>query len=82
MTKLAIYKPTLELLKEICRLYPPLYRCEDRDIVILSCHHILNHPFIMIYTLIIEDEHTKISFTVSADAAQIIHICKRRYIHD
>lgn len=82
MTKLAIYKPTPELLKEIRRLYPALYRRKDKDIVILSCHKILNDPFIEIYTCIIEDEHTKISFTVSADDAQIIHICKRRYIHD
>jgi len=82
MIKFSIYKPTPELLEEIRCLYPPSYRCENKDIVILSCHDILNHPFIKIYTLIINDKHTRISFTVTADDAQIIHICKRRYIHD
>lgn len=82
MKKLSIYKPTKNLLKEIRCYYPSSYCHEDRDIVILSCHDIRNDPFIISYTCIIEDDHTKLSFTVTADDAQTIHICKRRYIHD
>lgn len=79
MKKLSIYKPSKELLEEIRRFYPTLYWHEDRDIVILNCLDIIEDPYYIIYTCILSDKHIKISFTVSADDAQKIHVCKRRY---
>lgn len=77
MTKLAIYKPTPELLKEIRCFYPPSYRFDDWETVYLCCQLIMQDPFRDTFTCILSDTHTKVSFTVSQNDAKKIYICKK-----
>lgn len=78
MIKLAIVKPSQELLKQIKRYYPSSYRYDDWETIYLECQIIMEDPFSGIFTIILHDTYSKVQLTINPDECQRAFVTKKR----